>query len=282
MRLSSLLASTVLAAATVAMLGTTSASAAPITFTWNPAGTTGGVLSSPSPSSPQFSANNMTVADYATIDLSNLANVTESGILAVTSFALQGGSSLHGFVNGTGAGAGGAIGGATPYQLYFTFSSTSFLAPNGTGGLTGQFTSLSYTLWGDTGGNCVFSTSGAACGGDTQLALATGSLSNQGLNSVNINSGGIPAANVDVTIIPGANAGSFFVNPSNLAGFLFETAFTNTTGVVSRSGNIITINGGGGNVDMIPVPVPEPVTLSVFGAGLAGAVAMRRRKAKKA
>ena len=28
--------------------------------------------------------------------------------------------------------------------------------------------------------------------------------------------------------------------------------------------------------------VPEPVTLSLFGAGLAGAVALRRRKAKKA
>jgi hypothetical protein len=37
-----------------------------------------------------------------------------------------------------------------------------------------------------------------------------------------------------------------------------------------------------GSNNMSAQIVPEPVTLSVFGAGLAGAVAMRRRKAKKA
>lgn len=37
-----------------------------------------------------------------------------------------------------------------------------------------------------------------------------------------------------------------------------------------------------GSNNMSAQLVPEPVTLSVFGAGLAGAVAMRRRKAKKA
>jgi hypothetical protein len=31
-----------------------------------------------------------------------------------------------------------------------------------------------------------------------------------------------------------------------------------------------------------PHPVPEPLTLSLFSAGLAGAVAMRRRKKKAA
>ena len=274
MRLSSLFASTVLAAG-LALLGTSAASAAPITFTWNPNGTSGTALSS---AGSQFTATNLTVKDYATINLANLANVTESGILAVTGID----GLTPGFVNGTGLGAPGAIGGASPYQLYFTFSSTSTLTPVAGGGFTGKFTSLSYTLWGDQGGACTFSISGAACGGSgTQLQLATGTLSNIGLNSVNINSGGIPAANVNVDIDLGANAGLFFVNPSDLTGFLFETAFTNTPGVVGHpSSTLITINGGGGNVDMIPVP--EPVTLSVFGAGLAGAVAMRRRKAKKA
>jgi hypothetical protein len=275
MRLRSILASTVFAAAAT-VLATASASAAPITFTWDPAATANGTLSTAGTFAPQFTATNLTVKDYATINLSNLNNVTESGILAVTSID----GFTPGFVNGTGNAALAV--GASAYQLYFTFNSTSTLAPSGGGAFSGSFTSLSYTLWGDMGGKCTFSIAGANCGASgTQLQLATGSLSSIGLNSVTINSGGIPAANVNVDITLGADAGGFFVDPSDLSGFLFETAFTNTPGVVGHpSATVITINGGGGNVDMIPVP--EPLTLSVFGAGLAGAVAMRRRKAKKA
>jgi hypothetical protein len=36
--------------------------------------------------------------------------------------------------------------------------------------------------------------------------------------------------------------------------------------------------GGAGNLTMTVAQVPEPLTLSVFGAGLAGAAAIRRRK----
>jgi hypothetical protein len=86
---------------------------------------------------------------------------------------------------------------------------------------------------------------------------------------------------VDLSIVLGANAGAFFVNPADITNFAFETSFTNTPGVVSQVGSVISINGGGGNVDLIK-RVPEPITLSIFGAGLAGAAALRRRKAKKA
>ena len=44
--------------------------------------------------------------------------------------------------------------------------------------------------------------------------------------------------------------------------------------------NIHTVNFGGGEIRGFLVPVPEPVTWTLFGAGLAGAIAMRRRKAK--
>ncbi len=37
-----------------------------------------------------------------------------------------------------------------------------------------------------------------------------------------------------------------------------------------------------GSIDVKGITVPEPITLSLFGAGLAGAAAIRRRKAKKA
>jgi hypothetical protein len=45
--------------------------------------------------------------------------------------------------------------------------------------------------------------------------------------------------------------------------------------------NIHTSVNPGGEIRGFLVPVPEPVTLSVFGAGLAGTVAMRRRKKVK-
>jgi hypothetical protein len=37
-----------------------------------------------------------------------------------------------------------------------------------------------------------------------------------------------------------------------------------------------------GTLDAVVAPVPEPISLSLFGAGLAGAVAMRPRKKKAA
>lgn len=44
--------------------------------------------------------------------------------------------------------------------------------------------------------------------------------------------------------------------------------------------NIHTTVDPGGEIRGILVPVPEPVTWTLFGVGLAGAIAMRRRKAK--
>ena len=275
MRLSTLFASTVLAT----VLASGVASAAPYVFTWDPSLTSGGALSSPG---SILTAHNMHITDYATITNIGSPVVNETGILVVNSFDLNSPSVVTpGFVSGGGGGVAGAVPGATPYQLYFTFSSTSHLVPDGFGGFKGAFDTLSYTLWGDIGGTCQFGISGiSVCSGANQLELATGTLSG-GPNGVAIDSDGIPSAHANVNILLGANAGGFFVNPATLGGFVFETSFTNTDGVVGHpDATTITINGGGGNIDLLGVP--EPLTLSVFGAGLAGAAALRRRKAKKA
>ena len=281
--------------ALLAVMGASPAAADPINFTWNPAATSGTALSTPSAPqnlAPEFTANNLNIADYATINLGapngsgGFNTVTENAILAVTSLALQSPSlSAPGFVPGQGHGSLTGQVGATPYEIYFVVTSTSHLAPDGTGGLTGAFTTLSYTMFGDVGGNCTFAASAGgpstSCGGDTQLVLATGNLApGGGNNSASINNQNVPSANVAATITLGANAGGFFVSPSNLALVDFSAAFINTAQVSSEpSPGLFVINGGGGNVD---ITVPEPLTLSLFGAGLLGAGAMRRRRSKKA
>lgn len=272
-------------------LGVGPAFADAITFTWDPVGGGISALIPPNPSAA-FSANNMTVTDYASISIpanpTIAGSVAETGYLGITQFNFVGAPGFAPGFTATNQNPLGASGGATPYQLYYQFTSTSHLAPSG-GGLSGAFDSLNFTLYGDVGGNCKFSISGttptAACGGDTQVALANGMLA-PGVNNVSIDAG-LPAAHVTTTF--NELVSGFFVSPPSTVTLDLEASFTNTSSVTSgnpsgcdTSGALpctILINGGGGNATL--QNVPEPGTLAMFGLGLLGLGFLGRRRSKQ-
>lgn len=263
-RVKSALIATAGAGALFAILGATPAVAGPIFYTFDPSATVAGgtcvsscVLSSPTPSSPQFTGDDLTIKDYSAINLTGTPFVTETAILVVTDV---GGFSSPGFVNGTGN-SGGILPVASPYELYFYVTANSTITPDGSGGFKGNITALTYTLYGDQGGNCTFSVVGttptANCGGDKQLSLVTGNLAS-GPNQVTIGSDGVPTAtDINTTIVAGANGGGFWVAPLPLLKFNFQSSFTNTTTHTDDTiPNWIIINGGGGDVGLIGVPEP--------------------------
>ena len=257
----------------MAVVCATPAAAGPITFTWDPSAVGLGGTS--------ITADNLTTSDYSviTVNPANLSNVTESGYLPITSF------NLNGVDTSTGS---------SPYTLYFhIISTTSTLDGNPATDphVNGYFTDIQYSLVGNTG-TCAFNatTSGptATCTG-TDMILASGDLNTAPGpdNQVNVNFG-IPSADalVDITAAPGK--GGFFVSPADIGAFNFLADFTNNSSDATLSTNLdtgittIVVKGGGGSVDLLGTPVPEPLTLSLFGAGLAGVAALRRRRSKKA
>ena len=122
---------TVVGAALLLVAAYSGASAAPLTFVWNPAGATpalpGGLIGP---------ANNFNVADFADITLTGGGNFSEKGYLTVLQF-LNGGAPAP------------SPGLNTTYSLYFGFNGTGsgVSVPSSGNASTGPFTSLDYTLF---------------------------------------------------------------------------------------------------------------------------------------
>jgi len=290
MRMSTMLKSSLFAAA-VTVLGTSAAFAGPAISTWNPAGVGLGGTSI-------TNFDNFQIADFATITVDGAGNFTESGALNVLSFTNQGN-----FINAPGL--------HSTYSLYYTFTATGNqggpvpLVHNTT--VNGTFSTLDFTLWATPHGNTNFT---VGAGGVTvgnnggKFALATGSLVNGTLSLTNVGAVDAvdaahallsPKADITVSFEPCLSAGlvcsgnesAFFVSPDALATVFQIGDFSATNsvthvfpGVPDASHVQVRIVAGGGNVT---AEVPEPVTVSLFGAGLAGVAALRRRrKGKKA
>jgi hypothetical protein len=298
------------AAAAGAMLmgpGVTTASAVPVSMTWNPSNVG---LSTEG----QFTFNNITTQDYSSIFLSpggapGTVNSTDAGFLPLVAFNNPGPQFIAGLDGNPGA---------TAFGLYLSFTGTDVATCTSAGNCTGQFTSLTYQLMGDPGYNTTFgfaaNGTAVANGTGTDILLASGSLalcrapSPECQNTANI-SNGDPSAADTLTFAAAPGKESFFVAPPltfslNLLGSFInntsevvcyaataaECAGTTYAGPVpagapAGSTTLLQLGNptpGGGSLTAIAATVPEPATLGMFGFGLLGLGLFRNRRKQQA
>jgi len=273
----------VLAAASVAALMAAIASpavAAPI-FTVNPYTGIPGYVGPDGPGD----ATDIHVSSSSIIRQTGLDTQTETGYAYVTSFTNNGSPAAVGLAP---PGISALSGTHLAYGLYFTYSATvtglGAIGVPDTGVIApGAFT---YTLYADPNYNNAYF--GASLGGGgtdgtitntgDDIVLATGSSIAGGAGFQDPS--GAPTINSINSFILTAAGASYFTSPDpfyNLS-FLSATAGSFTDLQIAPGGQYAVLNGISATVNFLPNQVPEPLTLSLFGAGLAGMAAVRRRR----
>jgi hypothetical protein len=269
-----------------------SASAAPVTYTWNPA-----AVIPTAPVNSNIVANNLVVSDFADIVITG-SNFTENAVLTAAQFQLNGNP-----VAPAGFGAGGT------YSFYATVTAAGTIsgpipAPGSGQTVNGTFTSATYTFWANPNSTPMVTTNPGGTptisGNGGAFALFTGTLlsGTSGLSDVPAGPNNIPPqgyspkADLNLTLsvctaaggVCTGNESAFFVNPLPadltlaISDFSATTSQTALTPGAGGSTNL-DITGGGGNVTFAVTPVPEPASLLVIGTSLFGlGIAVRRRK----
>jgi hypothetical protein len=242
-------------------------------FTLSPAGST------PALAGTQVRADNIIVSDFSTVRLTG-PTFSDTGFLSVQSFQLAGTTVPAAGLNST-------------YGLFFEFSGTgtTTAANPATTPTFGQFSSLTYTLYGYNGAAANFGFDAAdnpttSVGAASRVALATGSLlPGAGQSSVGTTPQ-IPSfnafASANLSFVPTAAAGSFFLAPNPFYNVAVSSFINSASQVSALSGGFaggFKITQGGGSVNFTS-PIPEPETYALFLAGLAavGWTARRRRR----
>ena len=213
------------------------------TFTWNPAGA--GLTGT------SFTADDINVAEFATVIFTSATTFHEEGYLPVSSFELAGNDIVAGGLNST-------------YSLYFRFTAD--------GVINGSLSTLTYQLFG-TNSVPTFGPGATISGAVAPVQLASGSLIAGHTGTMN----GLPTA--DVTITFNAASSPFFVAPPSST-FYDETTLKLRGGTVTNTANGFLIDNGGGSANFgSPIPEPETYALLLAGLGAMAFVARRRKKA---
>lgn len=223
----------------------------------------------------QFSADNIVVSDFSTINYtsgtpSTARNFTDVGFLPIAQFQNGGAFAAAPGLNNPGG-----------YGLYFQFSGTgSQGAPSSNGSVAGTLNALTFNFYGfNETVPATFSPDGTTTTGVINpVLLSTGTLINGNVFINQTTPGPIPGASALVAFTPVAAEQKFFVapNPFYLG---ITTSFTNTFTAIGQTASGFTITNGGGQANFLPTAIPEPASMLVVAAGL-GAVGLMRRRAR--